>query len=107
MRLLTKVSRKLVVFGFAGLGVYKAWELLSANSSGAREQALRVKSRVGGAVRQAESDVKDASQDAAESVLDASRVAVAEVAEAVADAALGGSPAEPAPASREATASGY
>ena len=91
MRLFFKMSRKAVVLGFAGLGLYKAWELFSANSTRAREQLLRAKSTLGSAVRQAEGDVKGASRDAAGTVLDASRIAVAEVAEAVADAALGAS----------------
>jgi hypothetical protein len=95
MRLLAKVLRKAIVLGFAGFGAYKAWELLSTNSTRARDGALRLKDRLGTAVRQAESDVKGASHEAAETVIDASRIAVAEVAEAVADAALGESPAEP------------
>jgi hypothetical protein len=90
MRLLAKACRKAIV-----LGAYKAWELLSANSSRVRDQVHSTKSRLGTAVRRAEGDVKDASHDADESVIDASRIAVAEVAEAVADAALGGSSANP------------
>ena len=73
MRLVTKLLPKTIVLGLAGLGVYKAWEMVSSNLNPAREQATRGRSRVVGAVRQAETDVKDASHDAAETVLDASR----------------------------------
>ena len=90
-RMLTKALRKTMLLGFAALGVYKAWEIANDNLGIAREKATRMKSRLEPAVRQAETDVKDASHDAAESVIDASRIAVASVAEAVSDAALGGS----------------
>ena len=90
-RMLTKALRKTMLLGFAALGVYKAWEIANDNFGIAREKATRMKSRLEPAVRQAETDVKDASHDAAESVIDASRIAVASVAEAVSDAALGGS----------------
>jgi hypothetical protein len=89
-RMLTKALRKTIVMGLAALGVYKAWELANENFGIAHEKATRMRSRLEPAVRQAEADVKDASHDAAETVLDASRIAVASVAEAVADAALTG-----------------
>jgi hypothetical protein len=79
-RMLTKVLRKTMLMGFAALGVYKAWEIAHDNLGIAREKAGKVKSRLQPAVRQAETDVKDAS-----------RIAVASVAEAVSDAAMGGS----------------
>ena len=103
MRLLTKLFRKTIVLGLAVLGVYKAWELVSANWNPAHDRAVRAKNRVGAVVRQAETEVKDASRDAADSVLDASRIAVAEVAEAVAEVALGESETTTAePSSRTA-----
>jgi hypothetical protein len=90
MYMLTKLLRKTLVLGFAGLGAYKAWEIARGGLNPAREKAARVRDRLAPAMRQAETDVMGASHDAAETVLDASRIAVAEVAEAVADAALGG-----------------
>jgi hypothetical protein len=87
--------------GSRGLGIYKAWEIANTNLGIAREQASRVKKRLEPAIRQAEADVKNASHEAAETVLDTSRIAVASVAEAVGDVALSGAgtdattPAEP------------
>lgn len=84
MRVLTRLLRKTIVLGLAGLGAYKAWEIASAYMQPAKEKAQ---------------GVKDASRDAADSMVETSRLAVAEVAESVADAALGGStPAAPSSA---------
>jgi hypothetical protein len=103
MRLLTRMLRKTIVLGLAGLGAYKAWELVSANFDGARKRAARVTGRLESVVRQAETEMKDASHDAATTLLDASRIAVAEVAETVADVALGESaPTETQPTSNTA-----
>jgi hypothetical protein len=92
--MLMRVMRKTIVLGFAGLGIYKAWEIANANLGIAHKQASRVKTRLEPAIRQAEADVKNASHEAAETVLDASRIAVASVAEAVGDVALGGAGTE-------------
>ena len=86
MRVLTRMLRKTIVLGLAGLGLYKAYELASANMQTARDKADRVKQRVRPAVQDAETEV-----------IDASRNAVANVADAVADAARDESttPAQP------------
>ena len=102
MRLLTRLLRKTIVLGLAGLGAYKAWEIASANWNPARDRAVRAKNRLGAVVRQAETEVKDAARDAADSVLDSSRIAVAEVADAVAEVALGESEPTTAPTSQTA-----
>jgi len=83
--------RKTIILGLAGLGLYKAYELASANMQTARDKAERVKERVRPAVHDAESDV-----------MDASRNAVANVADAVADAARGESTAPAQPSFRTA-----
>jgi hypothetical protein len=93
-RMLTKALRKTILMGFAALGVYKAWEIANENLGLAQDKAARMRRRLEPTVRQTETDVKDASHEAAETVLDASRIAVASVAEAVADAALGGTPTD-------------
>jgi hypothetical protein len=78
MRVLTKMLRKTIILGLAGLGAYKAWELVSANLQPAREQADRIKEQLRPAVH-----------DATTEIADASRNAVAGVADAAADAARG------------------
>lgn len=66
-----RMLRKAVVLGFAGLGVYKAWELASANFDVARDRANRVKSRIEPALVEAEGNLKAAVDTVSEAVSDA------------------------------------
>ena len=77
MRVLMRTLRKSMVLGLAGLGAYKAWELASDRIGGIRDHAARVKGQLAPVVRDAEGDV-----------VEASRLAVASVAEAVGELAL-------------------
>jgi len=91
MRFITRMLRKTIILGLAGLGAYKAWELASANLQPARDKANEVKDRLRPAVQDAESQVVDASKNA-----------VADVADAVADAARGESTPTAQPSMRTA-----
>lgn len=79
-----RILRKAVVLGFAGLGVYKAWELASANFDIAREKANRVRNKIEPALVEAEGNLKAAVDTVGEAVNDAA---------ADAGAATGTSPA--------------
>ncbi len=84
-----RLLRKTIVVGFAGLGLYKAWELLSPMLSSAKDKTLSVRDQVEPAVRQAADTVQGASHDAAGSLVDASRQAAGTVTDAVVDATKG------------------
>lgn len=90
-RMLMRTLRTSIVLGLAGLGAYKLWELVSDRMGSVRHEAARVKDQLEPVVRQAEADV-----------VDASRLAVASVAEAVSEVALDVPDASAPPSSRTA-----
>jgi Tfp pilus assembly protein PilX len=79
--------RKTVILGLAGLGAYRAWELLSPKLDMARDQAMQAKDRLEPALRDAKRSVEDASRDAASSLATASKEAADSVAGAAGAAA--------------------
>ncbi len=81
-----RILRKAIVLGFAGLGVYKAWELANDNLETVRDKAQRAKSRIEPALIDAETNMKAAAHDAAATVREASLEAVESVATAAGDA---------------------
>jgi hypothetical protein len=65
-----RILRKAIVLGFAGLGVYKAWELANENLERVRERATRARNRLQPALAEAEGDVKAAVDTMSEAVSD-------------------------------------
>jgi hypothetical protein len=68
MRFLTK----LVVLGFAGLGVYKAWEMLGPRVTEARQRAEDARDRLEPAIRDAAETLQTATKEAAETITEGS-----------------------------------
>jgi hypothetical protein len=66
-----RILRKAIVLGFAGLGVYKAWELTTANLDLVRERTNIARKRIEPALVEAESNLKDAVTTVADAVNDA------------------------------------
>jgi hypothetical protein len=64
------VLRKTIVLGFAGLGVYKAWELANENLDIVRERAGRARKRLEPALAEAEDNVKAAVDTVTDAVSD-------------------------------------
>jgi hypothetical protein len=69
MRLLIR----LIVLGFAGLGMYRAWELVGPQVSEARRRALGARERLEPALRDAADTLHTASKDAADELTEGSR----------------------------------
>ena len=65
-----RILRKAIVLGFAGLGAYKAWELVNDNLEVVRERANRARNRMKPALAEAEGDVKAAVDTMTEAVSD-------------------------------------
>jgi hypothetical protein len=65
-----RVLRKAIVLGFAGLGVYKAWELANENLETVRERANRARNRLEPALVEAEGNVKAAVDTMTDAVSD-------------------------------------
>jgi hypothetical protein len=65
-----RILRKAIVLGFAGLGVYKAWELANENLESLRGRANRARNRLEPALAEAEADVKAAVDTVTEAVND-------------------------------------
>jgi hypothetical protein len=65
-----RILRKAIVLGFAGLGVYKAWELANDNLEIVRARANRARNRLEPALAEAEGDVKAAVDTMTEAVSD-------------------------------------
>jgi hypothetical protein len=82
-----RLLRKTIIIGFAALGAYKAWELLSPRIEKARAKTIDARDHVEPAVRDAADTIRTASKDAFASVADASVDAVTSVADASVDAA--------------------
>jgi hypothetical protein len=82
-----RLLRKAIIIGFAALGAYKAWELLSPKVGKARAKTADARDRVEPALRDAADTVRTASRDAVASVADASFGAAASVADASVGAA--------------------
>jgi len=66
-----RILRKAVVLGFAGLGVYKAWELASANIDTLKERTNLARKRIEPALVEAEANVEASVKEAVASVADA------------------------------------
>jgi hypothetical protein len=71
---------KLVVLGFAGLGMYRAWELVGPKVSEARQRASGARERIEPAIREAADTLQTATKDAAEELADGTRGVVDEIA---------------------------
>jgi hypothetical protein len=65
-----RVLRKAIVLGFAGLGVYKAWELANENIETVKERANRARNRLEPALAEAEDNVKAAVDTVTDAVSD-------------------------------------
>jgi hypothetical protein len=65
-----RVLRKAIVLGFAGLGVYKAWELANENADVLRARANRARNRLEPALAEAEGNVKAAVDTVTDAVND-------------------------------------
>ena len=72
-----------VVLVFAGLGVYKAWELVSPKLQQAQDAGSTARDTIAPAVRDAKDKVTSASADAVGTVIDATRDAAESVSDAV------------------------
>jgi hypothetical protein len=59
---------KLIVLGFAGLGVYKAWEVLGPKVSEARDRAEGARDALEPAIRDAADTLHNATREAAETI---------------------------------------
>jgi hypothetical protein len=64
---------KLIVLGFAGLGVYKAWEMLGPKVTEGRDRAEGARDRLEPAIRDAAGTLQTATREAAETITDGSR----------------------------------
>jgi hypothetical protein len=71
MRLLVR----LIVLGFAGLGMYRAWELVAPQVSEARQRASGAREKIEPAIRDAADTLQSATKDAADELTDRSREA--------------------------------
>jgi len=83
MRFLTK----LVVLGFAGLGVYKAWEMIGPRVSEARQRAEDARDTLEPAIRDAAETLQTATKEAAETITEGSPDAGAPVPDPFGNAA--------------------
>ena len=99
---------KAIVVGFAALGAYRAWELLSPKIGIAKTRTSDARDRLEPALRDAADTVRTASREAIVSVADASVDVAEAVGQAVVDLgdvevatdAATGSPSTTAPATR-------
>ncbi len=64
---------RLIVFGFAGLGMLKAWEVLGPKVAEARERASGALDRIEPAIREAADTLQTGTRDAAEELTEGSR----------------------------------
>ncbi len=64
---------RLVVLGFAGLGMYKAWELMEPKITDMRQRAAGAREKIEPALRDAADTLQTATKDAAETITDATR----------------------------------
>jgi hypothetical protein len=78
-----RLLRKTIVLGLAGLGLYKAWEVLGPVLGLAKDTGAQVRDRVEPALREATDTVRSATRDAADTVAGASRDAAGTVVDAV------------------------
>ncbi|MBV8951913.1 MAG: hypothetical protein JOZ99_13630 [Actinobacteria bacterium] len=78
--------RKTIILALAGLGAYRAWELLGPKLNTARDQAAQARDRIEPALRDAKRSVEDASRDAASTVAGASKQAAGSLADATSGA---------------------
>jgi len=69
---------KLVVLGFAGLGVYKAWELLGPKVSEVQQSAAGARDKIEPAIRDAADTIQSATKEAADTISDAASSAVSD-----------------------------
>ena len=79
-----RVIRKFVVLAFAGLGIYKAWELASAQFAVVRQRAADAKARIEPALHETEDTVHAASGEVSASIQNLSHT----VADAVTTSAM-------------------
>jgi regulator of protease activity HflC (stomatin/prohibitin superfamily) len=63
---------KLIVLGFAALGVYKAWEMLGPRVSEARQRAEDARDTLEPAIRDAADTLQTATKEAAETITEGS-----------------------------------
>lgn len=61
---------RLIVLGFAGFGMYRAWELLGPKVSEVRDRATGARDRIEPAIREAADTLQTATRDAAEELAD-------------------------------------
>ena len=78
-----RLLRKTIVLGLAGLGLYKAWEMLGPVLGLAKDTGAQVRDQVEPTLREATDTVRSATHDAADTVADASHDAAGTVADAV------------------------
>ena len=64
---------RLIVLGFAGLGMYKAWEMLEPKVSEARDRAAGARDRIEPAIRDAADTLQSATKDAADTLQSATK----------------------------------
>jgi hypothetical protein len=61
---------RLIGLGFAGLGVYRTWELVAPKLSEARDRATGARDEIEPAIRDASETLQTAVKDAAETLVD-------------------------------------
>jgi hypothetical protein len=59
---------RLIVLGFAGLGMYRTWELVGPKVSEARQRAAGARDRMEPAIRDAADTLQQATHDAADEI---------------------------------------
>ena len=64
---------RLVILGFAGLGMYKAWEFVGPKVAEARQRASGARERIEPAIREAADTLQTATKDAAEELTEGAR----------------------------------
>ena len=77
-----RIIRKTVVLALAGLGVYKAWEIVNANLPEARRRAGNAKARIEPALHDTEDTIQTATEDVSASIHDLSQTVADTVASA-------------------------
>ena len=61
---------RLIVLGFAGLGIYKTWEILEPKVSEVRQRAVGARDKMEPAIRDAAETLQSATKDAADELTD-------------------------------------
>ena len=93
-----RIVRKVVVLAFAGLGMYKAWEIADAKLAEIRRRGADAKARIEPALRDTEETVATAAEDVSASIHELSHTVADSIATATSTPSADSAPqTSPAP----------